>query len=66
MILGNFGKKIDSKKCQIWLGQHDALCDPSYMWCNPYTVSLPTQCTMGVLNVTQKYFILKLSTLAKI
>ena len=27
----------------MWLGQHDALCDPNYLWCNPHTVSRPTQ-----------------------
>ena len=27
----------------LWLGQHDALCDPNYLWCNPHTVSRPTQ-----------------------
>ena len=25
------------------LGQHDVLCDPNYVWCNPHTVSWPTQ-----------------------
>ena len=19
----------------LWLGQHDALCDPNYLWCDP-------------------------------
>ena len=27
----------------LWLGQHDALCDPNYVWCDPHTVSRPTQ-----------------------
>ena len=27
----------------LWLGQHDALCDPNYVWCDPQTVSRPTQ-----------------------
>ena len=27
----------------LWLGQHDALCDPNYVWCDPHTVSWPTQ-----------------------
>ena len=26
-----------------WVGQHDALFDPNYVWCNPHTVSWPTQ-----------------------
>ena len=26
-----------------WVGQHDALCDPNYMWYNPHIVSWPTQ-----------------------
>ena len=28
---------------QIWLCQHDALCDLNYLGCNPHTVSQPTQ-----------------------
>ena len=27
----------------LWLGQHDVLRDPNNVWCNPHTVSWPTQ-----------------------
>ena len=27
----------------LWLVQHDALCDQNYVWCDPHTVSQPTQ-----------------------
>ena len=27
----------------LGLGQHDVLCDPNYVWCDPHTVSRPTQ-----------------------
>ena len=30
----------------LWSGQPDALCDPNYVWCNPQTVSRPTQCAV--------------------
>ena len=27
----------------LWLVQHDALCDQNYVWCDPHTVSWPAQ-----------------------
>ena len=27
----------------LWLGQHDALCDQNYVWCDPHTVAWPTK-----------------------
>ena len=38
----HFKKKIHVY-IHLWLGQHDALCDPNYVWCDPHTVSWPTQ-----------------------
>ena len=39
----HFKKKKIHVYIHLWLGQHDALCDPNYVWCDPHTVSWPTQ-----------------------
>ena len=33
----------------LWLGQHDALCDQNYVWCDPHTVSWPMAAWQGIL-----------------
>ena len=42
-ICQNTSKKKIHVYIHLWLGQHDALCDPNYVWCDPHTVSWPTQ-----------------------
>ena len=34
----------------LWLVQHDALCDQNYVWCDPHTVSWPTQGLCGMVD----------------